>query len=84
MADSDDACVLYNEEGGIATLTLNRPKVNGLASNYQVPGIINNGCLLHAQVEPAAFVFIGTFTRLRERVRGIEVEKMSGRYNSSN
>eukprot|EP00904_Undaria_pinnatifida_P002900 jgi/Undpi1/12610/HiC_scaffold_6.g02279.m1 len=33
MADSDDACVLYNEEGGIATLTLNRPKVKNAFSS---------------------------------------------------
>lgn len=42
-----DACVLYHEKGGIATLTLNRPKVKGLATTidrYPLP----------AQVEPGA------------------------------
>lgn len=34
MAERErDTCVLYHEEDGIATLTLNRPKVKGLANN---------------------------------------------------
>lgn len=35
MAEMErDACVLYHEEDGIATLTLNRPKVKGFPSNH--------------------------------------------------